>query len=1416
MDVAVERDRVDLVVQKINAERTGHRQLHLIRWEDDYYKAEETFQQQIDTPSQCDIVLCIFWKRLGTELPETFARNDGTIPTGTEYEFEDAMQAALEHAEKLPDVLVYRKMADVTFAADAFELERAQYERFLGFWRRWFHNEKGHFVAAFQTFEDPDEFERLTEAHIRAWLADRNEDPNWTQGSPYRGLQPFDVEHAPVFFGRRRETERTRARLIASGVAGHPFLMVTGASGSGKSSMVRAGLIPRLKQIGGLSNLGAALRYVIVTPSQLQDDWSRVFSGALFGETALEDELTAGDFPQPAILAAQLARADASAVGPLIRALQRAGQKVADEEQRSKVPKVTLLICIDQFEEIFLWSRQQAEAFLSLLSAMVEAEDQPFLVVATMRSDFRHRLTEYPALARLTGTGDLVGPEDAERIIELNLPSAADLREMILRPAAAAGLHFENRPGGRDLADMIERDARPEAMPAVQFLLAQLYEKRNDRLLTLAAYDELKGVAGVMAQTGEAIFQELDESARKAFPRVVRALVAKARRDLPAAARRVREEAFDGDAAARRLIERLVAARLVVADRGTFKFAHDSVFLGWDRLREQIEEEERLFEARERLEAYCREWLEGAHGRPPRHKSQLLTGFQLSEGRELLDKWGERGLSDTLPQLPEFIRLSSDRETRTRRLTMAAAWTVAAIFAGLSVAIYQQWWQAEEARKDAQAALLVSHAQSDLRDNRVKSALTNARAAFDMRPNAAARSVFLSSILEVDPRLVGTLRLDGGEVGDLAWRSEREMDVAIAGGRILRRQFGPGKRVGPDAGATTKLPKRERAQEGNEALVVRALPRADGGSLVVWDDDHFAVARDGKVGSAETAASAQAGGEIRTVHPSAHAVAYVANKGLLATAAVDGPVHVYQCDAKGDRANCSRLTMASELTGAQSVAFDPSGARLAVGHDDGAIRLLDVASGQVTAGPQLPSSVIALAWHSDGTSLAAGTDAGEVVLLSVDAAGLSERLRLKAPDDTPISAVAWRPDGDDLAYACARRAVCVLRGARSAGKDGAKPFIMRLEGHDLQPTRLAWAPSGQLLASAAVDEAVHVWSIGSASPATQVLLAAAGNPLRTVAVSKDGTRIAAGADNGALTIWNLSVDKKRLTVRPKDLTEVQSLSWSGNGQLAAVHESGAVTLVGPTGAVPRSLPLNVSLGKRITWIDNKTLAAPLRDDGRTALISIDAKEGREPKFLDGLKDGEVVWGLVPGPAAKSLYVDYTGGGLFVWDLAKRTSTGPMKGLADIPDDESGAGSLATSANGKWLARSGGDKYVRVYDIASGIAAFAFEMESNEPAAVAFSREGERLAALGSDDRVYIWDLAIPGQPQIASFDSVPNRRGTGTADAKEPHAAWIDWLPNGRLAVAARSPEILIVSLDDQTWVHRLDSLGNLRSVVKK
>lgn len=1401
-DVQVERERAELVIKRLNAERVDHPQFELVRWEQDYYRAEDDFQAQIPEPAQCDLVICIFWKRLGTELPDKYGRPDGTIPTGTEFEFENAISAALEHKDKLPDVLVYRKMAEVKFSLDMLELEKAQYDRFMAFWQRWFRNEKGHFVAGFQSFSDPDDFETTFERNVRAWLGDREGNVAWTQGSPYRGLEPFDVQHATVFFGRRREVERTRARFIASAMAGHPFLLVSGASGSGKSSLARAGLIPRLAQVGGLSTWAATLRWTVVTPGQIADDWPGGMARALFEKNALGDELRLGDFNETAKLAPYIALADATIALPLGNALARVGQKLAAEQGRATPPRAALLILVDQLEEIFAWPREKARMFLRFLHHASQIPDLAVAVVATMRSDFLHRIIEFPEFEALSGRTEIRGPDETERTLELKLPSAADLRDIILQPARAGRLEFEaGQSPHRDLAGVIEAEARPEAMPAVQLLLAELYNRRRGNMLTLEAYDALGGVDGVMAKRGEDAYHSVDPAARAAFPRIVRALVTQAGADVPASARRVSEEVFAGDAAAGALVSGLRDARLIISDRGELRFTHDSILKGWGRLRDQIAEERRLFGARDRLEQYCRRWAEAPREPANERNRFLLEGFQLAEGRELLAKWGAAGLADKQAALPAYIAASDAREKRARRVTQAIAWSVALVFAALSVLLFDQWRTTAKAQKETQAALWIANSQSYLRDAKVAPALDAAGRAFASLPSEASRSALLSALMEVSPHLVTTASLGADTAEALVWMDDGTLAFASKSGK-LRMLATAGTSAGKGPSAWT-LPAIKRQQDGNPAVVRALRPLGPDRVAAIFDEGSIAL-----LGHEQsTGALRDKPTQETSINPTAHGAAISPDGALLIMAGVEETITLSRCDwTKTAARPCS----SAPLTGARgrAVAISHDGQRIAVGDQSGTVTVYDAAGRRIGDLVIAGGAILSLGWAANGNWLAAGTAGGDILILDLSSGTPAEAARQRV-GDRPISVLAWHPKHLALAFSCHGATVCFWR-FRTGVEDAAQLMpIIRFAGHTNAVTRLAWAPGGAHLASAAADATIRIWSTDQNRDATFALYAEDAADLSTVATSPDGRWVAAGGRDGSIRLWDARMGAPGRVVTPAG-GEVHALAWSPNGLLAAFHENDAISVV-PADAEKPVLPLQApaGAGSRLTWIDGgRTLAVVMREGGEIALIGTEQRAGEQPAYLPSpVKDHEP-WGVAVDPAGKTLFASYTNGEVYIWDLASKTLTGSMRHEFAKEHDRVGAGSLSISPDGRWLATSGGGRFLWIYDIAGRALSRTMATESGEAVAVSFSPDGRGLAALGADNRLYVWDMDRDSATRLAAVSAVPSRETSGESSKRLEHASWFGWVTNDSIAVASGTSAITILSLDEAAWTRRAGGLA--------
>ncbi|MFS8097222.1 HEAT repeat domain-containing protein [Lentzea alba] len=511
--------------------------------------ATETPQASINRgmprPSECDVVIVILWSRMGTPLPfPAYATSDGQpYLSGTDWEFQDAVRGG-------PVVLVYRCSAPVLLDPDApdFDARLAQKRAVDTFFARMSDPETGALLRGYKQYAAPEDFRATLEQDLRAVVhqhvagVPRRSDglpPAWT-GSPFPGLRAFTTRDAPIYFGRGREADQLVARVTASS-----FVAVVGASGSGKSSLVGAGLLPRLERSGW------------TLPRYDGPRWS----GLRFtpGE--------AGDNPFDAT---------ARRLGPSADALSlaRDPNQVVD-----LLPPGVSLIFVDQFEELFtLVDPAYVDPWIALLEAA--AGSGRCHVVVTLRADFYHRCLEIPRLARLLETGQL----------PLSAPTEG-LFDMITRPAERADLTFEEGLPGRILHDT---GSDPDALPLLAYTLDELYRARAGGVLDHATYERLGGVQGAIGTRAEHVFVNLlDSAARSAFGQVFRDLVRVDEDGLAARRRALLSQVASSDAAGR-FVEVLTQARLLVQNRDEHNrpvvyVAHEALFGSWERLADWIQ-----------------------------------------------------------------------------------------------------------------------------------------------------------------------------------------------------------------------------------------------------------------------------------------------------------------------------------------------------------------------------------------------------------------------------------------------------------------------------------------------------------------------------------------------------------------------------------------------------------------------------------------------------------------------------------------------------------------------------------------------------------------------------------------------------------------------------------------------------------
>ena len=563
---------------------------------------QEAIKQGLPPPSQCDIVVVILWSRIGTPLPDDYLKPDGSrYLSGTEWEYLDAVDGCRKTGA--PSVWLYRRdqVPNPDFEDPDYEEKKTQWGQVKAFFSSLI-NDDDSIKGGVNRYPAPDDFRRQFEQHLRDQLtgllvtASHHEGnaevttdeappqpPQWTD-DPYPGLGAFVAEQAPIFFGRGRETDQLLQALSDPKVR---FIAVVGASGSGKSSMVAAGLKPRL-QAGALpqSSLWIQLNF---KPGERGNN-----------------PFLALAYPLKAALGATGVR-EQDLANELIGDAEALAKRV--NELLDKHPAGSeLLLFIDQFEEFFtLVEPDLCQRFLDQLAGLVKLPG--VRVVVTLRADFYPLAMEVPALTELLrGQGTF----------PLATPGVGALYEMITRPALAAGLELED-----GLAECIldETGSEAGALSLMAFALYRLYEQdKNTGCLSLNEYHAIGGVAGAIRQHAEDALKRVGSDAEpdKALDHVFETLVEVDEHEVATRRRATRAEIGSGKRE-NRLVDALIEARLLVSDNGdaesgTVEVAHEALLTKWPRLQKWVEEHASELRAKRDLERAAKEWFEA--GKP--------------------------------------------------------------------------------------------------------------------------------------------------------------------------------------------------------------------------------------------------------------------------------------------------------------------------------------------------------------------------------------------------------------------------------------------------------------------------------------------------------------------------------------------------------------------------------------------------------------------------------------------------------------------------------------------------------------------------------------------------------------------------------------------------------------------------------
>jgi WD40 repeat protein len=968
--------------------------------------------------------------------------------------------------------------------------------------------------------------------------------------SPYRGLEAFREEDADLFFGREQDVARLIERLRSA-----RFMAVIGASGSGKSSVVHAGMLPALRRDAVPGSAG----------------W-RVL------------ELVPGARPLSS-LATQLAHLPGAGApsGPDLAADERALDLAVARALEGRPPGDRVIVVVDQLEEVFTLCPDEGEraAFLGNLVYASTIPGGRAVVVVTMRADFYQRLAEIPeARALVADRQVLLGPLDAR-----------GLRRAIEEPARRCGLELEPGLTRRILTDVADR---PGTLPLLEHLLFELWRRRRRRTLTLEAYAESGGVEGALARRANDVYGAMAPE-RQAIVRRVLLRLTQPGEGTEDTRRRVERRELVTDPAERTevdvVVNALAEARLVSTstDETTgepiVEVTHEALIRGWPELRGWLDEDRDRLRAARRLSDAALEWDRGG-----RDEGALYRGARLSA-------WQERGTADLTPLEREFLnasvaRAERDRQARRRRLRIGVGVLalVTAVIAILGVVALVQRNDAADQRDLAVSRQLAANARLQLAADPELGVLLADEALTDgdtIDAGAALRQTTYQSAIRFalrdhegrvsdaaftpDGRTVvtggqdGTLRIwvpgeDQATRIDTGQGAVASVEVSPDGGtvasagqdgtvRLWSTSGQPGRVLRGHDGAVNALafaPSSKQLVSGGSDGTVRIWRLADGTARVIPVGEApingVAVSPDGRrvaSGGADTLVKLWGidGRPLRTLEghtDQVQDVAFSPDGRLLASAAGDFTARLWPIE--GDEP--PTVLRASQIGAVQRIEFDERGTHVVTAGDDGTARAWTPA-GQLLAtlgGHEGP--VLSARFSPDGRSvLSAGEDGSARVWWWRQGLPLTE---VASSGDFPS-------DGGAIFAPGGRRVL-------SAGIDGS------LSAWDLQTQRLtpvlpalttdsyasvaAFSPDARLFAVAIVDADVVVRNTnGEGRP---LALRGHDGPVWAMDFSDDGRSLLTAGADGTLRLWNLSTRTATVVETHQGLVSAADLSADGS------------------------------------------------------------------------------------------------------------------------------------------------------------------------------------------------------------------------------------------------------------------------------
>ncbi len=1139
--------------------------------------------------------------------------------------------------------------------------------------------------------------------------------------NPFRGLQYFEYEHHAIFFGRDVEIRTVVEQLLRREANRAPGILVEGASGSGKSSFMRAGILPALvNPCSQAANVQECLRRRPIQDSVRHGIWRPGHLSNSADEAQIAQSILGCWRALPEL---------AGKLPSRVKSLEA----LADERRRGWPSVQRFVWLIDQFEELFALGFD-APIIDAVACFLMRLQSEGVWTLACMRVDAVPQLKQHATFR------EVFGSNEGQYYLDIMRGTALD--DVITRPAQAAGLSFGATPSGQRLDHVLREELYPtqeNTLPLLQFTLQELYRRRSGNVLLYETYAELGGLSGSVATAAEAAIQADLAESEQVLPGIFRSLISVDDEGRPSKRYALLAD-VTSDPAQRKLLDRMVNARLCVRDQhdgsAVVAFAHEALLRTWPRLRDWLSREGALLQVRELAQRETRLWLE--HGRS---HAWLAAADKVVSFRAL-----ETAAIPLAAETRDFIDRSEQQVRRTTRIKHAAVALIVLLAIATSIGAWmasrrehEAQYQTAQARK-AQLRTLTQVATERLKDGDL----------------TLARGIILEVLKRVpaserpDPEAVNVFqetRANDAGLAVLAGHTAPVHDVAYSpdGSRIVSASNDHTARIW-DARTGVQL----QVLTGHAREVRSAVYSADGTEILTGSLDGTARTWDARTGSPRRVLH----------HARLVACASYSPDGTRILTAGDGRWRVWDAasgaslaEFSGHRSGCAR--------------YSPDGTRIVMSSDDqGPVRIWDAHTGLPLVALNVPAYVLAAVYSADGRQVA--TTSKDGTARTWDARSGAPLLVLSGHQGDVYSAV-WSPDGAIIATTSEDKTVRIWDA-----KQGTQ--IKVLTGHIGMVLTAAFSPDGMHLVTGGWDSVARVWDLAGGPHA--VVLSGHTEGVGGVAYSPDGLRVATSSWDKTARVWDARTGAQ-LAVLSGHTAELDSVAYSPDGShvVTASGDKTARVWDAYTGEplLTLSAPEGVQMagyspdGGRIVGFfydlrfgiwdahTGKLLAiSPGHHANNTGVEGGSATYSPDGRWiLTGSLDKTArVWDAnTLAPVAVLLHSDmvsaasYSPDGTrivtatddrnaYVWDAATAVRIGVLWG------HHSPVGCAAFSPDGSHIVTSSGDSTVRIWD-AHSMTQLAVLAE-HSTCEVAWSPDGMHVAATdSSDNAASIWDARIP-------------------------------------------------------------------------